>query len=123
MLVNSYIGYLRGPIPHKRIIAPQNYSSLSQDDTYIIESPYFKAVSEERRHNQIADKAFQSKARFALIEHIRDKGLDYQEMDRVIGSGSDTVAEWEGIFEVGGDVWFLECKNTITSISLSLDLL
>jgi hypothetical protein len=34
--------------------------------------------------------------------------------------GSRVVAEWEGIFEVDGRVFFLECKHKVTNVSTSL---
>lgn len=124
-LVKSYRGSLRGPIPNRqRIISYSDYSTLSPDNTYEISSPYFKAVQEQQPHNQIADKAFESKARYALIKYFGEKGIEYREMEKVITSGLDAVAEWEGIFEVGDEVWFLECKNTVNEVNITrLDLL
>jgi len=119
-LVKSYHGSLRGPIPNRqRIISYSDYSTLSPGNTYEISSPYFKAIQEQRLHNQISDKAFESKARYALIKYFGAKGIEYREMERVIMSGLDAVGEWEGIFEVGDEVWFLECKNIVNEVNIT----
>ena len=79
--VKSFNGSLRGPIPERHaIVSFSKYTSLSPDDTYEISSPYFKAI-EQRHHDQVADKAFESKARYALIRHLEEAGIKYQELD------------------------------------------
>ena len=119
--VRCYGGSLRGPIPNRlKVISYSKYNSLSPDSTYEIFSPYFEAVEEQRHHNQIADKSFESKARLALIRYLGETGMKYHEIARVIKNGNDVVAEWEGIFEIDGGVWFLECKNTINEVNITL---
>jgi hypothetical protein len=78
---------------------------------YEIISPYFKADDEQRHQNQIADKAFETKARHALTKYLNEAGIKYQETERKIKCGKDTVAEWEGIFMVDGGVLFWSVRT------------
>lgn len=119
--VKSYGGSLRGPLSNRyTVISARDYSSLTPDRVYEIVSPYFKAVDEQRHHNQNADKAFKSKARHALVKYLNEAGINYEEMEREIKCGKDAVAEWEGIFTIDGGVLFLECKNAITDVNITL---
>ncbi len=37
-------------------------------------------MAEERHHRQVADKAFEDKARNGLIKFVDDKGIKYREL-------------------------------------------
>jgi hypothetical protein len=68
-------------------------------------------------------KKFEEKSRQAMIDFMKEQGMAFKELDRMIRDGSRVVAEWEGIFEVDGRVFFLECKHKVTNVSTSLSTL
>ena len=56
-----------------------------------------------------------------MIDFMKDAGMAFKELDRIIKDGERVVAEWEGVFEVDGHgVFFLECKHKVTEVSTSL---
>ena len=65
-------------------------------------------------------KKFEENSRYAMIDYMKEQGMAFKELDRIIRDGSRVVAEWEGIFEVDGRVFFLECKHKVTNVSTSL---
>jgi len=122
-LVQSYRGTLRGPGSNgtTHLILRSRYPELSPTEVYEIVSPYFNAVQEERHHRQVADKAFEEKARNCLFKFLNDKGIKYCELDRTVEKDGKAIAEWEGIVEVdSGQVVLLECKHCITSVLYSI---
>ena len=55
---------------------------------------------------------------------MEGQGLRFSEIDRIISDPVNTVAEWEGIFNVFSDrLYFLECKHSITGVHLSFVVL
>ena len=121
-LVQSYRGTLRGPSSNgtTQLILRSRYPELSPTEVYEIVSPYFNAVQEERHHRQVADKAFEEKARNGLFKFLNDKGIKYRELDRTVEKDGKAVAEWEGIVEVdSGQVVLLECEHCVTSVLYS----
>jgi len=125
-LVQSYRGILRGPGTNgtTELILRSRYPELSPSEIYEIVSPYFTSVAEERHHRQVADKAFEEKARNGLIKFVDDKGLKYRELDRTVTKDGKPVAEWEGILELdSGQVLFLECKHCVTSVLYPINFL
>src|SRR5216117_1850236 len=71
--VDSYNGTLATPFVDgfSEIIPRSKYSEVSPSVTYEIVSPYFNSMNEEHQHRQIADKAFESKSREALIRYLQ----------------------------------------------------
>ena len=106
----------------KTIIPPQQYKALSPFETYEIDSPFFMPIRSVQHYEQISDKAFEDKSRNAMITFMKNMGIAFKELDRVIMDGEKVVAEWEGVFEVndGHGVFFLECKHRMTAVSTSL---
>lgn len=106
-----------------KIIPPSKYSEVSPSTMYEIISPFFTSLDEERHHCQIADKAFEDWSRYALIRYIEERGYSFRELDHVIKVGNNTVAEWEGIFELeGGHYWFLKCKHYVSTVFYHINL-
>lgn len=78
---------------------------------------YFNVADEERLHRQVADKAFEDKARNGLIKFVNYNGIRYREMNCFIRKDGKNFSEWEGILETdSGQVLFLECKHCVTSV-------
>jgi len=74
-------------------------------------------MKDEFHHRQIFDKGFGQKSHGAMIRYLDEHKLSFHELDRVIKVGEETVAEWEGVFELqDGHVWLLECKHCITTV-------
>ncbi len=125
VFVQAYKGVLavdrkKGPT---KIIPPSKYSKVTPSTTYKIISPFFASLDDERHHWQIADKAFEDRSRFALIQYLEDQKYSFRELDRVIKVGEDFIAEWEGIFELeGGEYWFLECKHCVSTVFYLINL-
>ena len=71
----------------------------------------------------MADKAFEDKSREALVRYLKEKEYSFRELDRIIMVGKDTIAEWEGIFELeNGETWFLECKYCVSMVFYRVSL-
>jgi hypothetical protein len=105
----------------KEIIPRKQYKALSPLQTYEIHSPFFMPIKSVQHYEQVSDKAFEDKARKAMITFMNNAGMAFNELDRVIKDGERVVAEWEGVFEVDGQgVYFLECKHRVTAVSTSL---
>jgi hypothetical protein len=102
-----------------QIVGSSEFKTLSPTEVYEIVSPFYQARAEMREHTQIADRAFEDKSRLTLIGWMKEKGLEFKELPRVIEVEKKIVAEWEAVFEVAGEerVFFLECKHCITTVS------
>lgn len=93
-------------------------------EVYEIMSLYFNAVQEECYHRQVADKAFEEKARNGLFKFLNDKEIKYRELDRTVKKDGKAVAEWEYIVEGdSGQVVLLECRHFVTSVLYSINFL
>ena len=55
-----------------------------------------------------------------MFNFIKGQGMAFKELNRVIRVGKRIVAEWEGIFEVDGQVFFVECQHKVTNVSASI---
>ena len=67
--------------------------------------------------DEVADKAFEDKARNGLIKFVNDNGIKYREMNIFIKKDGKGFSEWEGILETdSGQVLFLECRHCVTSV-------
>jgi hypothetical protein len=118
-LVKTYKGTLTefGADGFSKIIARSKYFEVSPFVIYEIISPYFTAMTDERQHRQIADKAFKDKSRQALTRYLEEQGFSFRELDRVIKVDGKPIAEWEGVFELeDGGIWFLECKHCVSTV-------
>jgi hypothetical protein len=106
----------------KTIIPLQKYKALSPVQTYHIDSPFFMPIRNVQHCEQLSDKAFEDKARKAMITSMNNAGMVFNELTRVIKDRERVVAEWEGVFEVddGQRVYFLECKHKMTGVFTSL---
>jgi hypothetical protein len=60
-------------------ILPEKYCEMSPSTVYEIRSPYFDPLIDERRHRQIADKAFEQKSREAMIRYLHDQKIPFHE--------------------------------------------
>ena len=78
-----------------------------------------------QHYEQISDKAFEDRARKAMITSMNNAGMVFNELARVVKDGERVVAEWEGFFEVdnGQRVYFLACKHRMTAVFTSLSRL
>jgi len=52
-----------------------------------------------------------------MIEFMKVHGMAIKELNRELMDGSKILAEWEGVFESDGRVYFLECKHKMTDVS------
>ena len=105
------------------IVRRSQYSEVSPFTTYNIISPYFTSFEDKFRHHQVADKTFEDKSRDALVRYLKEKGYSFRELDRIIMVGKDTIAEWEGIFELeNGETWFLECQHCVSMVFYRINL-
>jgi len=126
--IKSQKATMRGPSlrnpGHYAIIPPRNFDTLSPSVTYEILLPGWVGYQGEFRHTQVSDKAFKDKSRLALIAHMERQGLRFKELDRIINDPPNTIAEWEGIFNVFPDrLYFLECKHSVTGVHPSFVVL
>ena len=81
---------------------------MSPTAVYEIVSPYFNSVQEEQHHRQVADKAFEDKARNWLFKFLKDNGIKYRELGRTVEKDGKAVAEWEAGAELeSGQVGFV----------------
>ena len=122
-LVQSYCGTLRGPGSNgtTQLILRSRYRELSPTGVYGIVSPYFNSVQEEPHHRQVADKAFEEKARNCVFKFLKDNGIKYREIDRTVEKDEKAVAKWEAIVELeSGQVVMLECQYCVTSVLYSI---
>ena len=123
-LIKSQRAILRGPSSknpgHYTTIPPRQYSTLSPSITYEVLTPGWAGYQGEYHHMQVSDKAFEDKSRLALIANMEKQGLKFRELDRIITGPANTVAEWEGIFDVFPDrLFLLECKHSVSGVHLS----
>lgn len=117
--MKSFQGSLRATEPNGnyRIIGRTKYKHLVPTEVYHVHSPFFNEIRDERQHSQVADRAFEDKARLAMVNYLSSGGIGYSELSRKIKVGDREVAEWEGVFELeGNSVYFLECKHTVTDV-------
>ena len=120
---NTYQGQLhgRGPNGASEIVSPDKYQNLSPFKVYEIVSTFYLTMIEKKHYRQIEDKAFEDKCRNAMIKFLGDKGSDFHELQRIVRKEGISVAEWEGIFEMGsGHVLLLECKHCVTWVLYSI---
>ena len=88
--VNSFHGILRQlPSPTAtdqvpKILGPDELKDVTPSETYEIMSPFLRVVDEHRTHSQVADKAFESKSRLALISYLHRRNIGFDELDREI---------------------------------------
>lgn len=76
-------------------------------------------MEDKLHHHQVADKAFEDKSHEALVRYLKQKEYSYRELDRKIMIGKDTIAEWDGIFELeNGEIGFrsLTVASSIPSL-------
>ena len=98
-------------------ISPHKYENILPSDIYSIATPYSTPLRNLENYVHTCSKKFEEKSRQAMIDFMKDQGMAFKELGRVIKDGNRTVAEWEGIFEVDGRVFFLECKHKVTNVS------
>jgi hypothetical protein len=94
--VKSYQGSLRATGPNGQpciIIGPTKYKQLLPTEIYSVHSPFFNATSDERQHSQVADRAFEDKARLAMMNYLSSAEISYNELSRTIKVGDREVAE------------------------------
>ena len=117
--VKTYKGTLCAirPDGSSEIVPPAKYCEISPSTLYKVVSPFFGAMSDERLHRQIADKAFEQKSREAMIHYLDEHQLPFHELDRIIKVDGKPIAEWEGVFQLAsGNIWFLECKHCVSIV-------
>ena len=54
---------------------------VTPSETYEILSPFWLAMDEHRTHSQIADKAFESKSRLALMSYFHHRNIVFEERE------------------------------------------
>ena len=130
LYVNAFHGTLRqlpsstAPDEVPKFLDPDELKDVKPSETYEIVAPYWQAVGEHRTHSQIADKAFESKSRFALISYLHRRNIVFKELDREMKRDGQTVCEWEGVFRLAtGELIFLECKHRMTMVSTFIILM
>jgi len=101
-------------------ISPRKYENILPSDIYSIATPYSIPLRNLENYVHTCSKKFEEKSRHAMIDFMKEQGMAFKELDRIIRDGSRVVAEWEGIFEVGERVFFLECKYKVTNVATSL---
>jgi len=100
-----------------KILGHNALKYVTPSETYEILSPFWQAVDEHRTHSQIADKAFESKSRLALMSYLQRRNIVFEELEQIKRDGV-TVGEWEGVFRLAtGELIFLECKHRMTLVT------
>jgi hypothetical protein len=101
-------------------ICPREYKNISPSDVCSIATPYSIPLRNLENYVDTCSKKFEEKSRHAMIDFMKKQGMAFKELDRSFKDGKRVVVEWEGIFEVDGRVFFLECKHKVTNVSSSL---
>jgi hypothetical protein len=122
--IDSFHGILRElPSPTAadqtpKILGQNALKYVTPSKTYEILSPFWP-VDEHRTHTQIADKAFESKSRLALMSYLQRQSIVFEELEREIKRDGVTVCEWEGVFRLAtGEFIFLECKHRMALVTI-----
>jgi hypothetical protein len=100
-------------------ISSHKYKNILPSDIYSIATPYSIPLRNLENYVHTCSKKFEEKSRHAMLDFMKEQGMAFKELDRIIKDGSRVVAEWESIFEVDGQVFFLECKHKVTNVSIS----
>lgn len=130
LYINAFHGILRqlpsstAPDEVSKFLDPDDLKDVKSSETYEIVAPYWQTVGEHRTHSQIADKAFESKSRLALINYLHRQNIVFDELDREMKRDGVTVCEWERVFRLAtGEPIFLECKHRMTMVSTFIILM
>jgi hypothetical protein len=125
LYVNAFHGVLRqlpspsAPEKIPKLLEHDELKHVKPSEKYEIVSPFWGAMDERRTDSQIADKAFESKSRVALMSYLYDQNIVFEELGREMKRDGVTVCEWEGVFRLmSGEVIFLECKHRMTMVSI-----
>jgi len=107
-----------------KIEAP-DLKTLSLSQTYRVFSPFSVPMQSIQHYEQNFDSGFEAKCRKALMAYMKNEGMIFNELARVFKVNDETIAEWEGVFEVDGGqhVYFLKCKHKMVAVSTSLSRL